>query len=161
MFVREPEDEDDHEYVVDFPVDKTFNRLVNYIYDQYPDSRPHSDPSVPPRCEFESSFAIADPQSVGCPRLQWYPRVQEITAKTQERAQRLARESKSVQKVIPLCRRAFPVADDLEYAAPRWLNPDFARLTRNRTITKSRAGSVTFSNMERTSCTIVGGFSQS
>ena len=166
VFVREPEDEneDDQESVVDFPVDKTFNRLVNYIYDQYPDSRPHSDPSVPPRCEFESSFAIADPQSVGCPRLRWYPRVQEITAKTPERAQRLVRESKSVQKVIPLRRCAFPVADDPDYAAPRWLSPDFTRLTRNCTITKSRAGSVTFSDMERlerTSCTVVGGFSQS
>ena len=60
MFVREPEDEneDDQESVVDFPVDETFNCLVNYIYDQYLDSRPHSDPSVPPRCEFESFFAV-------------------------------------------------------------------------------------------------------
>ena len=55
VFVRKPEDEDYQESVLDFPVvDKTFNHLVNYIYDQYPDSRPHSDPSVPPRCEFES-----------------------------------------------------------------------------------------------------------
>ena len=85
-------------------------------------------------------------------------------AKTQERAQRLARESKSAQKVIPLRRRAFLVADDSDYAAPRWLNPDFIRLTCNRTITKSRAGSISFSDMEcleRTSRTIVGGFSQS
>ena len=84
--------------------------------------------------------------------------------KTQERAQRLARESKSVQKVIPLRRLAFPVADAPDYAAPRWLNPDFARLTRNCNITKSRAGSITFSDMERlerTSRTIVGCFSQS
>ena len=61
-------------------------------------------------------------------------------------------------------RRAFPVADDPDYAALRWLNLDFARLTRNRTINKSRAGSITFSDMERlkrTSRTVVGGFSQS
>ena len=65
--------------------------------------------------------------------------------------------------MIPLCRRSFPVADDLDYAAPRWLNPDFARLTRNKSIAKSRAGTVSFSNLERlerTSHTIVGGFSQ-
>ena len=56
-FVREPEDEDDQESVVEFPViDKTCNRLVNYICEQYPDSRPHSDPSVPPRCDFETSL---------------------------------------------------------------------------------------------------------
>ena len=53
--------------------------------------------------------------------MRWYPRVQEITAKTHERALRLACESKSVQKIIPLRRRVFPVADDLDYAAPRGL----------------------------------------
>ena len=114
VFVREPEDEDedDLESIHDFPVDKTFNRLVNFIYEQYPDSRPHSDPAVPPRCEFESFFATSDPQSVGRPKLRWYPRVQEIVAKTQECAQRLARESKSAQKVITLRRCVFPVADE-------------------------------------------------
>ena len=166
VFVQEPEDkdEDDQESVVDFPVNKTYNHLVNYIYEQYPDSRPHSDPLVPPHCDFESFFAIVDPQAVGRPRMRWYPWVQEITAKTRERAQQLARESKSVQKVILLRRCAFPVADDPDYAAPQWLNPDFARLTRNCTITKSRAGSISFSDMERlerTSRTVVGGFSQS
>ena len=78
--------------LVDFPVDKTFNRLINFIYEQYPDSRPHSDSAVPACCEFESFFATSDPQSVGHQKLHWYPRVQEITDKTQERAQRLARE---------------------------------------------------------------------
>ena len=54
--MREPEDgnEDDHESVLYFPVDKTFNHLVVFIYKQYQDSRPHSDPSVPLRCDFES-----------------------------------------------------------------------------------------------------------
>ena len=63
VFVRKPEDEDedDLESVHNFPVDKTFNRLVNFIYEQYPDSRPHSDPAVPPRCEFESLFVTSDP----------------------------------------------------------------------------------------------------
>ena len=58
VFVREPEDEDedDLESVNEFPVDKTFNRLISFIYDQYPDSRPISDPAAPPRCEFESFF---------------------------------------------------------------------------------------------------------
>ena len=166
VFVREPEDEDedDQESVIDFPVDKTFNRVVHFIYEQYPDSRPHSDSAVPPCCEFESFFATSDPQSVGRQKLRWYPRVQEITAKTQELVQRLARESKSAQKVIPLRRRAFPVADGPDYVAPRWLNPDFARLTQNKSISKSRAGTVSFSDMERlerTSRTVIGGFSQS
>ena len=61
-------------------------------------------------------------------------------------------------------RLSFPVADDLDYAAPRWLNLDFARLTRNKSIAKSHAGVISFSDMERlerTSRTVVGGFSQS
>ena len=93
VFVREPEDEDedDLESVHDFPIDKTFNRLVNFIYEQYPDSRLHSDPAVPQRCEFESFFATSGPQSVGRPKLRWYARVQEIVVKTQERTQRWAR----------------------------------------------------------------------
>ena len=82
--MREPEDEDedDQESVVDVPVNKTFNHFVSYIYEQYPDSRPHSDPAVPPLCDFKLFFATSDPQSVGHQRLCWYPRVQEMTAKT-------------------------------------------------------------------------------
>ena len=66
--------------------------------------------------------------------------------------------------MIPLRRRTFPVTNNPDYAAPRWLNPDFVRLTRNKSITKSRASTVSFSDMERlerTSRTVVGGFSQS
>ena len=59
-------------------------------------------------------------------------------------------------------RRVFPAADDPDYAAPWWLNPDFARLTRNRVVAKSRAGSISFwevESLERTYLTVVGGFS--
>ena len=65
--------------------------------------------------------------------------------------------------MIPLRRHVFPVADEQDYAAPRWLNPDFAHLARNKSISKSHAGTVSFSDMERlerTSRTVVGGFSQ-
>ena len=56
------------------------------------------------------------------------------------------------------------MADDLDYSAPRWLNPDFARLMRNGMIAKSRAGAVSVSDMERlerASRTVVGDSSQS
>ena len=112
---------------------------------------------------FESFFATSDPQSAVRPKLRWYPRVQEIVAKTQDRSQRLVHEGKSAQKVTPLRRRLFPVADVLDYAAPKWINLDFARLTRNKTIPKSRAGTISFADMgklERTVRTLVGGFSQ-
>ena len=84
-------------------------------------------------------------------------------AKTQDRAQRLAREGKSDQKIIHLRRSLFPVADEQDYAAPKYLNPDFPRLTRNKTISKSRTDTISFADMaklERTSRTLVGGFSQ-
>ena len=45
--------------------------------------------------------------------------------------------------------RSFSVADDLDYTTLGWLNPDFARLTRNKTITKSCAGFVSFADMEK------------
>ena len=57
----------------------------------------------------------------------------------------------------------FPVADEQDYATPKWFNPDFARLTSNKSIPKSRASTISFSDMkrlERTSRTLVGGFSQ-
>ena len=66
VFVREPEDEeeDNRDSIGEAPVvDKTFNRLVNYVYDQYDSSRPLSDSTAPPRCEFEDYFVVAEPQS--------------------------------------------------------------------------------------------------
>ena len=88
VFVQEWEDED-QESVVDFPVvDKTFNKLVDYIYEQYPDSRPHSDPLVYPRCDLESYFAVADTQAVpGCTGTQGYRRSR---LKTHERVVKFA-----------------------------------------------------------------------
>ena len=60
--MQEPEDrdEDDQESALYFSVNKTFNYLVDFIYKEYQDSRPHSDPSVPPRCEFESFCGFSD-----------------------------------------------------------------------------------------------------
>ena len=61
--MREPVDEGegDQESVLNFPVGKTFNHLVYFIYEQYPDSHPHSDPSVTPCCEFESFLRFRCP----------------------------------------------------------------------------------------------------
>ena len=56
-------------------VEKTFNRLVQYVYDKYDEPRPLSDPSPPPRCDFESYFAVAEPHLLSCPRMRVYPRV--------------------------------------------------------------------------------------
>ena len=69
-------DEDDRNSVLDSQVvDKTYSRLVQYVYDRYDESHPRSDPSAPPRCDFESYFAVAEPHSLARPRMRVYPRV--------------------------------------------------------------------------------------
>ena len=63
----------------------------------------------------------------------------EIVTQSQDRAAKLARESKPLPRVILLRWRIFPVVDNPDYATPRWLNPDFAWL----------AGNVTFDDTKR------------
>ena len=131
--MREPEDEEDDDFgsAGDVPV-------MNYVYEQYEHSRPLSDPVVPPHCEFEEYFAVAEPQSSLRPKLRIYPRVTELVNKNTERAARCARESKPLHKMIPIRRKIFPVADDTDFSAPRWLNPDFARIVNHKVISETK-----------------------
>ena len=65
----EDEEEDDRDSIGKAPVvDRTFSRLMNYVYDQYDNSRPLSDSAAHPHCEFEDYFAVAEPQSSLCPK---------------------------------------------------------------------------------------------
>ena len=108
-FVREPEDEeeDDCDSIGESQVvDKTFNRLVQSVYDQYNGSRPLSDPAAPPRCDFESYFAISEPHLSLRPRMRIYPRV-ELLMKSRERAAKFPRESKPLHKLFPFAARSF------------------------------------------------------
>ena len=97
-------------------VDKTYDHLINYVHDQYAESRPLSDPLAPPRCTFEDYFVVADLQAASHPRLRVCSRVDEIIAQSLDRAGRLACEPKPLYRVIPLQRRLFLVADDPDYA---------------------------------------------
>ena len=123
-------------------VDKTYDRLINYVYGQYSESCPLSDPQAPPCCAFEDYFAISDPRVSSRPKLRVYPRVDELIVQSQDRADKLAKEAKPLQ-------RLFPVADNPGFAIPRWLNPDFARLAGNKSIPKSRVGTMAFTDMEK------------
>ena len=151
----EPEEEDDRDSVASSPVvDKTYDRLINYLYSQYTELRPLSDPPAPPRCAFENYFAVVDPQTSARPKLRLYPRVEELVSQTQDRVAKPARESKPLHHILPLNRQLFSVADD----------PDFARLAGNKTIAKAHAGSMSFMDMEKIekcSWTFLGGHSQS
>ena len=129
--------------------DKTLVRLVNFIYDQYPESRPLASPPLAPHCEFEAFYAVSDPQETSRPRFRLYPRVGEILNKTQERAAKLAKQSKALSTILPQKRRLFDVADEPEFATPLSLNPNFSRLTGNKTVSKKRMCSVSFFELER------------
>ena len=160
----EDEEEDDCDSVFESQiVDKTYNRLVQYVYDKYDELRPLSDPSTPPRCEFGSYFAVAEPQCLTRPQMRVYPRLSELLSQSSESSAKFACESKPLHKVFR-CVVSFPVADDPDFASPWWLNTDFAWNTGNKCIAKTCVSAVTFADLEKVekcSKTLVAGQSQS
>ena len=155
---------EDRESVTEIPpLDKAYTRLVQYIYDRFPHSRPSSAPHLPPRCEFEEFFATSDVTPATKQNLLIYPRVSELVDASADRASRLARESRPLHWVVPLRCRMFHVGDQPDYCAARFLNPDFSRISKHKTILKSRASPVTLADLEkldRGSRTILAGESQ-
>ena len=91
---------------------------------------------------------MADLQSSSGPKLCLYPRVSEIVSETQDRSAKLVLESKPIYRVLLLKSRMFAVADEPNYTRLLLVNPDFSRLTANRTIAKTCAGTVSFLDME-------------
>ena len=162
---HEDEDDDDRESVTEISSpDKAYNRLMYYIYDRFPHSQPTSAPHLPPRCEFEEFFATSEVTSSTKPNLLIYPRVSELVDASADRASCLARESRPLHRVVPLRRKMFHVGDQPDYCAARFLNPDFFRISKQKTILKSRSSSVSLSDLEkldRASLTILAGESQS
>ena len=158
---HEDEDEDDRQSVTEIsPPDKAYNNIMYYIYDRFPHSAPH----LPPRCEFEEFFATSAVTSSTKPNLLIYPRVSEIVEASADRASRLARESRPLHRVVPLRRRTFHVGDQPDYCTARFLNLDFSRISKQKTIFKSRSSSISLSDLEkldRASRSILAGESQS
>ena len=78
-FRQEEEEDDDRKSVVDLPPpDETYTRLVNFIHERFPHSRPSTAARLPPRCEFEDFFPITDPAPASRQNLTIYPRVSEL-----------------------------------------------------------------------------------
>ena len=119
------------------------------MYNKFIESRPLSDSSAPPHCAFEEYFAVSQPPSSARQRLQVYPRVNEILDASTEKASLLARESKPLHKVVPLRRKIFHIADDQDFCAARFVNPDFSRISNSKNIMKSCLSSVTFADLEK------------
>ena len=144
------DDDDDRESIAETtPADRAYNRLVHYIYDRFPHSQPNSAPYMPPRCEIEEFFATSETSPSAKPKLTLYPRVNEILESCENRAVQFARESRPLHRVVPLKRRTVHVGDRPNFCAARFVNPDFSRITKQKTILKSRASSVSLSDLEK------------
>ena len=120
--------------------------MINYVYDQYDAFRPFSDSTTPPWCDFEDYFTVTEPQSSLHLKLRIYPRVDELLYKSKERVAKFARVSKPLHKIIPIRCKFFPVVEEPDFSAPNWLNPDFARISNNKVITKTRYSSATLAD---------------
>ena len=78
-----------------------------------------------------------------------YPRVAEIVDSSTERASRLAREFHPLHRVVPLRRKMFLVGDKLDYCNALFVNRDFSRISKHKTILKTRSASVNLVDLER------------
>ena len=131
----EDDDDDDRDSGADSaPSDKTYLRLMHYIHDRFPLSVPTSAPREHPRCEFEEFFSTSEVASSAKPILTLYPRVDEILDSCADRAARFAKESKPLYRVLPFKRKATPVGDRPDFCVSRYVNSDFSRISRQKTI---------------------------
>ena len=95
-------------------------------------------------------------------KITFYPRVSELVNASSDRASHLARESRPLHRVVPLRRRTFHVGDQPDYCAARFLNPDFRRISKQKTIFKSSSVSLSdLEKLDRASRSILAGESQS
>ena len=101
------DDFEDRESVAGAPADGYFSRLVDYIYDRFPHSKPDTAASVKPRCEYEQFFSVSDPPEPARKFRKLYPRVSEIQSTSSERAARLSRKSGPLFKILPQAQGGF------------------------------------------------------
>ena len=166
-FESQPDDDDDDDRdsgTDSAPSDKTYIRLMHYIHDRFPHSEPASAPREPPRCEFAEFFSTSEASSSAKPTLTLYPRVDEILYSCADRAARFAKESKPLYRVLPFKRKSTPVGIRPDFCVARYVNSDFSRIARQKMILKSRASSVSLSDLEkldRASRSLIAGQSQS
>ena len=148
-YMDDDDDVDDKESLAEAPLDRTFAHLVDYIYKWFPHSEPQTTASSAPRCEYESYFSIADPPEPSRKFMRLYPRVSEIQTTVREYAANLSRESRPLFRMLPSRRRAFSIGDDPEFCKQRFINSDFSRICRSKSVPKSRMASVSLADLER------------
>ena len=149
---RMDDDDDDlgdREQAAEPPLDRAFARLVDYIYGRFPHSKPQSAAPSTPRCEYESYFAVNDPPEPARKFMRLYPRVSEIQSSVHDYAANLSRESRPLFRVLPSRHRVVSIGDDPDFCKQRFLNSDFERICRSRSVSKSRMASVSLADLER------------
>ena len=140
---------EDREQAAEPPLDRAFARLVDFIYGRFPHSKPQSAPPTAPRYEYEAYFAVSDPLEPARKFMRLYPRVSEIQSSVHDYAENLSRESRSLFRGLPSRRRAVSIGDDPDFCKQRFLNSDFSRICRSRSVSKSRMASVSLADLER------------
>ena len=146
---RMDDDLEDREQAAEPLLDRAFARLVDFIYGRFPHSKPQSAAPSTPRCEYEAYFAVNDPPEPARKFMRLYPRVSEIQSSVHDYAVNLSRESRPLFRVLPSRRRAVSIGDDPDFCRQRFLNSDFSRICRSRSVSKSRMVSVSLADLER------------
>ena len=146
---EDDDDVDDKDSLAEAPLDRAFVRLVDYIYERFLHSEPQTAASSAPRCEYKSYFSVADPPEPSRKFTRLYPRVSEIQVASGEHAANLSRESHPLFRILPVRRRAFSIGNGTDFCRQRFLNSDFSRICRSKSVPKSRMASVTLADLER------------
>ena len=76
----------------------------------------------------------------------------------------ICKRAKPLHRVLPFKRKASPVGDQPDFCLARYVNTDFSRISRQMKILRSRASSMTLSDLEKldqASQSLIAGQSQS
>ena len=143
------------------PVDRAFAHLVDYIYERFPHAEPQTAALAAPRCDYECYFAVADPPEPSRKLMRLYPRVAEIQTSVSDYAANLARESRPLFKLLPSKRRSLSIGDAPDFCKQRFLNSDYARICRSKSVPRSRMASLAdFERLDRAIRMVLAGDSQ-
>ena len=129
------DDDDDRESNADgSSSDKWYICFLHYRHDRFPYRK---QPPLLRRHRVvysRSSFSTSEASSSVKPTLTLYPRVDEILGSCADRARSFAKESKPLHRILPFKRKSIHVTDTPVFCVDRYLDPDFSRITKQKSI---------------------------
>ena len=141
------DDIDDRDSLAEALVDRAFAHLIQYICERFPHAEPQTAASAAPRCDYESYFAVADPPEPSRKLMHLYPRVTEIQTAASDYAAKLARERRPLFKNLPSKRWSLSIGDAPDFCKQRFLNADFSRICRSKSVPRSRMATVLLADL--------------